>query len=459
MQLINLRVLRNNVILQANEIFVKYPKISAFILGLCLKNSFSEKEQFIWVWICIQTLLHILKLTNGKRAFVIGFCFGYGYFLSTLYWIAEAFKCVGMGDLGYPAVLLLVAYLSIYPALTCYLSYKMKHETLKRLSFPVLWTIFEIIRGYLFTGFPWNLIGYISYKIPYFAQIADLVSIYGVTFLLLLILVLLTKKTYKYSVILLCAIMSYGYFRELQYNKKPELPNITLVQPSISQQSKSDPMKFWDNLDLQIAMSQFGSNKTRLIVWSETAIGTSLNPYILKYISSHLGKNEILVTGIDREEQSKIYNSVIAVDSTGQIVHCYDKRHLVPFGEYIPDFLLKLDLNKLTAGMINFSAGIVSKTFTLQNISAFDVNICYEIIMPKKVLDNKKSKWILTVSNDAWFGNSDGPYQHMKTACFRAIEERKPVVRCANNGISCIVNSAGKIVKKLALNSIGTINF
>lgn len=457
MQLINLRVLASNISSISESIFTRYPRLSAFILGLCLKNSFNEKEQFIWIILAIPLLLHILRLTNSKKTFVVGFCFGYGYFFSTLYWIAESCKCVGMGVLGYFAILPLVAYLALYPALTCYFSCKIKPKTLQRLSFPLLWTIGEIIRGYLFTGFPWNLIGYATYRIPYFAQIADLVSVYGVTFLFLLILILFTKKTYKYSVILMVSIMGYGYFRVSQCSGKANLPNITIVQPSINQKAKLDPQNFWDNLDLQIAMSQFGSDKQRLIIWSEAAVGTSANPYILKYIASHLGQDEILITGIDREEHGKIYNSVIAINHTGEVLQCYNKRHLVPFGEYIPIFLSKLGLNKITAGMVNFSEGVGLKTFNLPNIPQFDINICYEIIMPRQVLDTKSSKWILTVSNDAWFGHSDGPYQHMKTACFRAIEERKPIVRCANNGISCVINSDGTIIKKLALNAIGII--
>ena len=131
---------------------------------------------------------------------------------------------------------------------------------------------------------------------------------------------------------------------------------------------------------------------------------------------------------------------------------------MVPFGEYVPDWVSKLGLRKLTDGMENFSKGFLCKTFKLSGIPQFDVNICYEIVFPREGTSDKNSKWILTISNDAWFGNSDAHYQHMKMAIFRAIEERKPVVRCANNGISCIINQNGKIIKKLDTNTVGRID-
>ena len=110
--------------------------------------------------------------------------------------------------------------------------------------------------------------------------------------------------------------------------------------------------------------------------------------------------------------------------------------------------------------MVNFSKGNTTKTFNLKGVPQFDINICYEIVMPWCIMDSPKtSKWILTISNDAWFGDTDGPYQHMKAACFRAIEKNKPVIRCSNNGISCIINSNGQILKKLDTNVVGTIEY
>ncbi len=463
MQLKNLKVLKNKlkyIKARLDFLLIAHPKLSAFVLGLCLKNSFNKSEQFIWLLIAIPTLLHILEINCKNKVFTVGYWFGYGYFLSTLCWIAQSFKCVGMGNLGYFAVILLVAYLALFPALTCYLSNKFNSIITQRVSFAVFWTIFEILRGYLFTGFPWNLVGYVTYKIPYFAQIADLVTVYGVSFFLLLILVLLTKKTYKYSIILTVIIAGYGFYKiELCSEKTKETLNISIVQPAISQQSKFDPKNFWDNLDLHIALSAFGSNKKRLIIWAESAVGTTFDPYLMQYVTSQMGKNEILITGIDRIENEKIYNSAIAINNKSEFLQVYDKKHLVPFGEYIPKWVSKLGPKKLTKGMENFTKGNLSKTFNLPGIPLFEVNICYEIIFPRKVISSKSSKWILTISNDAWFGNTDAPYQHIKTACFRAIEERKPVVRCANNGISCIFNKKGEIVKMLDTDTIGRIDY
>ena len=469
-------MLRNDIrqMLEKSLCYINnFPKISCFVAGLLLKFCFSSDCCCpILLMPAFAVLLHTVRLAPKKRkAFSLGYCFGFGYFWATLYWIANAFRCVGLGNYGYIAVLALVLYISFYPALACLITKLLARTRVQMLIlFSITWLLAEYIRGHLFTGFPWNLIGYASYDIPYFAQIADIVSVYGVSFLLMLIISLLTcKKTVIYAVGLCVAICSYGYYKIQENDSSISLYTtpITLVQPSIPQIDKIDTRKFRSNINKMIGLSLRRSSKLniykgkRLVIWSESAINfpVSENSKILKYISKAINdKNTILIIGIDRyDDKNQLYNSAYIVDANGQVVQVYDKRHLLPFGEYIPEFLQKIGLQKLTNGIINFSSGTYPRTVRIDGVSPFELVICYEIAFPGKISDSRDSKWILNITNDAWFGESDGPQQHCRMACFRAIEERKPVARCANNGITCIIDRFGRVIKYLSTNEIGNL--
>lgn len=453
-------------------IFIKFPKISAFFLGCLMKFCFCKGSTYpILLFFIFPLLFVILQKSIKKQSFFIGFSFGMGYFSSTLYWIAESFKCVGFGNYGYLAVALLVLYLSIYPGLTCYFTKKFATTRISFiLLFSTFWTISEILRGIIFTGFPWNLIGYIAYDIPYFSQIADIFGVYGVSFLLILIIGLISfRKTIIYGIIILFFNILYGYYKINLYNGyiTPESEtDITIVQPSISQENKLCIEKFKENIDLHIKLSKVQNHLytgSRLIIWPEAAINMPISSKgeLLKYITSQITQNNTyIISGCDRfDKNMKLYNSLVVLGKNGEIKKIYDKRHLLPFGEFIPECLLNLGIKKLTAGITNFSKGKLKRTIKLNNISYFDCVICYEMAFPGEIIDNHESKWILNITNDAWFNNSDGPTQHLKIACFRAIEEGKMIIRCANNGISSIINCNGKLIKTLKTNEINSIDY
>jgi apolipoprotein N-acyltransferase len=407
---------------------------------------------------------------NSRRSFSSGFAFGVGYFGSSLYWIAESFKCVGLGDYGYIAVAALVLYLSIYPAVVCLLSLKIAKTRIQfMLLFVVFWTLSEYARGIVFTGFPWNLVGYATYKIPYFPQIADLLSIYGVSFLYLLICIfLLYRKTIIASTCIFATVLLYGYLR-INYGNFTETLNneyvVRIVQPSISQEDKMDPKKFKENLNKHLSISDLNNpspSRKRLIIWPEAAINAPITKQngILEYIGSFLtDKNTYLITGCDIiDNKNNIYNGACVIGNNGKVLQTYSKRHLLPFGEFIPEFLLELGLKKVTPGITNFSRGNSTRTVQIEGVDKFDMVICFEIVFPWEICDDNSSTWILNLTNDTWFGNSDGPTQHLVTTCFRAIEERKPIVRVANNGISCLIDRYGKVLQKLDANVIGYID-
>ena len=456
------------------EIITRFPRLSCFVAGLLLKFCFCKGICFPILLIpAFAILLHNVRLSSKKsRVFELGYFFGLGYFSSTLYWIAESFKCVGLGNYGYLAVAVLVLYLSIYPALSCLFA-KLFARTRRSLLilFSVFWVASEYLRGILFTGFPWNLIGYASYEIPYFPQIADIFGIYGVSFFVVLITAFLTyKKTFFHAVSVLVLICSYGCYKIHffdEYLESNQKAVVTLVQPSIPQEDKMDAGKFKENIDKHIRLSLRSNKKLqiyegkRLIVWPEAAINIPLEPdgEILRYISSALKNNEAVISGCDRYDLKRhLFNSAYVFGSDGKVVQIYDKRHLLPFGEYIPNFLRIWGLKKVTSGIINFSEGSLSRTIKLTGADPFDLLICYEIAFSGKIIDTPESAWILNITNDSWFKDSDGPTQHMKMACFRAIEEGKSVARCANNGISCFIDCNGKIMQLLNTDEIGSIS-
>lgn len=453
----------------------KFPKISCFFVGLLLKFCFCKGYCIPILLVPVfAVLLYYLRIIPAKRdAFFIGYCFGLGYFGSTLYWIAESFKCVGLGNYGYLAVVALVFYLSLYPALSCLLSkYFSRNQTSLIVWFAIFWVLGEYVRGLAFTGFPWNLIGYATYSIPYFSQVADILGAYGLSLLTILIAALsITRKTLKYSIGLFIFACFYGIWKIHLYTgyiaTDEKLP-VILVQPSISQRDKMDVRKFKSNTYKQIGLSLRDRSKVKfygaqkLIIWSEAAINVpkAYQGKVFKYIASCLCDTETtLITGCDRyDDENNPYNSVYIVGQNGKIKQTYDKRHLLPFGEYIPKFLKFLGIQKLTKGVSNFKQGSQPRTIILERAKPFDVVICYEIAFPGEIIDSPASAWILNITNDAWFGISDGPSQHLKMACFRAIEEGRPIARCANNGISCIIDCNGKIKKKLDTDEIGVIS-
>lgn len=460
------------------EYIKTHPNVTSLIAGLLAKFCFMKYYAFWAVPIIMFYLLfQCLNDRSLKSSFKIGYIFGFGYFLSSLYWVRLSFACVGLTLVGFIAVLVLVLYLSLYPATTCYLYQKFcKNSTSithKCIFFSCLWVLFEYLRGIIFTGFPWNLIGYATYDIPYFPQIASVVGIYGVSFVFLLCVLLLINKKIVSGLSIVLIIISFGYFNQKLFNNFSDeemYTNITIVQPSIDQISKMKQSNFMNNLNCHLSLSNLdtpqsfysGQNSNHLIIWPEAAVNTFINADILQYISSHIiSDNTYILLGADRADSKtrEIYNSSVVVGKNSTVFGGYDKKHLLPFGEYIPDFLLKIGFENITKGTTNFSKGKIARRIKLPNIPDFDVIICYEIVFPGEVVEDKNNrpKWILNITNDAWFLDSDESYQHLRTSVFRAIEEGLPIIRCANNGISCVIDCNGKILKSLPTDSVGVI--
>ncbi len=428
---------------------------------------------------------------SRKQAFWTGWFFGFGHFVTSLYWIAismlvEPDKFAWLIPF---TVSLVPAFLSIYVGLVG-IAYKYIEMSGWRrvLHFSCLWLFAEMVRATLFTGFPWNLIGYVWPNLE-ILQITSVIGIYGLglfTVALALtpyvyILDRLARKNKKRKqptseyyfpgvvLLMLCLIWVWGNDRLNNNETKYTDQDIHLIQANIPQSSKWVAEERFKNFMTSVDLSKSAldnSSKNSYLIWSETSVPFILeeSPDILRVLDDELPDDVVVMTGALRVERSKddikAWNSLYVIKGDGKIAGYYDKTRLVPFGEFIPlRSLLPSFVQKITYGSIDFSTGNGPETNKLDGISPFSPLICYEIIFPNDVVNSStRPDWLLNITNDAWFGDSIGPHQHLAMARIRAIEYGLPLVRVANTGISALVDSEGRILAQTELNSIGKIS-
>ncbi len=466
-----------------------FPRLSAYLLGAFCSLSFAPVYFFPALFVSFWGLLHLIDHSRSTRSLCVQlYLFGLGFFNAGLYWIGVSFKMVDMAWLGVPAVMGLSLFLAIFFLLIVLFTIPFACRSLeRRISVAVGFALCEWLRGHLFTGFPWNLTGSIwgAYTWPYFSdfglsvlQITAYIGIYGLSFLTILFAVLVTSKSSLcrwLTVASFCIVFILGGLR-LHHNQTLLLPiNIRLIQPSLDQHLKWLPENFERNLQLQLALSSLEAERPiSAIIWPESSVTTFVNESgltsfmneskdLLWVLASVIPENGYLIVGTPRRENASDLSTTLSViNEKAEITHVYKKAHLVPFGEYVP-FKAILPVTKLTAGSVDFIKGDGLKTMILPNLPPLSPLICYEALFPGEVTESTKTatipSWLLNITNDAWYGVSSGPYQHLALVRIRAIEEGIPLVRAANNGISAVVDPCGRILHKLGLNDIGFIDF
>lgn len=424
---------------------------------------------------------------KNRRNFLIGFFYGFGYFLAGNYWIAisllvDAKKFAWLIPFALTLIpSALALYFASFSATYCLFikRFRLSSTYQKVLSFTFFWVIFEILRSYLLTGFPWNLLGYIwMFNLPS-AQLASIFGIYGLTILALLACLLpiffITKlnRTDKIFALVLAALLIvnflYGHFRiNNQTLIQDYKTKLRLVQPNIKQEMKWDSRTKYQNFLKTIALTNSQDLRgVKAVIWSETSVPYPIddNPELLDRLKLATPPDGILITGglrIDyaneeKTEISKVWNSVFALDEKG-VVATYDKHHLVPFGEYVPLQKFLPFIEKITDGAIGFSKGKGTQTIITQPFS-FSPLVCYEAIFPDQMYaPQSRPQLLVNVTNDAWFGNSSGPYQHFDMARMRSIEQGISMARVANTGISAFIDPYGKVVESVNLNQPGIVD-
>ena len=407
----------------------------------------------------------LLCLIEGAHAPIVaarrGWWFGLGLHLVGLYWITEAIliEAARFWWLVPFAVPALSAVLAVFIALPAALAWWARPGWRAALTLAGAWVLADLARQFVATGFPWNLLGSV-WEFPglpgdVMIQPASLVGAHGLTLATVLLASLpLLGWTWRVGGIALLALWAgFGIARISQ--PMPPAPNLTvlLIQGNVAQGQKWDRALlvsiFHRYLDLTRQAVAEAAGRPVVVVWPETASPALLetDPEARQMIAEAANGTTVLAGAVRFDQADRPRHSLFALGPDGRIEGIYDKWHLVPFGEYQPDWL-PLGFQVVPGG--GFARGPGPRTLHIPGLPPVGVLICYEAIFPSQVIDPRdRPDWMVNITNDAWFGNSTGPRQHLAAARLRAVEEGLPLMRAANTGISAGFDSRGHELGRL----------
>ena len=439
---------------------------------------------------------HARNSTLGDRlrcAALTGFWFGFGYFFTGLYWIAEAFL-VEPWRHGWLIPFVMTAMpggMALFYAAAAALAMMLWRPGAARVfALSIAFGLAEYARGHVLTGLPWNLLGYgLTATLPTM-QTAAIFGAYALSLLAVLLFAglfaiwapqgsgLARPKATALLTLGSCALLAlgaaWGAARLQSADAATTGVRLRIVQANIDQANKWRPENSAEIFNTYLDLTESGGlDRISLVIWPETAV-----PFLLAESSQELtaigdvlpGGTSLLVgsgriveerDAQDRLVATRIYNSLLAISDKGEVLDGYDKIHLVPFGEYLPfqDFMESLGIFQMTGVRGGFNAGTGSRLLSVPGAPPARPLICYEIIFPDEVMDkSQRPGWLLNATNDAWFGGSAGPYQHFHQAQLRAVEQGLPVVRAANTGISAIIDPYGRVLGELGLEKEGVVD-
>jgi apolipoprotein N-acyltransferase len=459
----------------------------AALSGLLLTGSFPKIGLDWLVWVALVPLFAAIANLSAKKSFRIGFIAGLIHYLSLLYWVVPVMRTYGYLPLylSITILFLFAAVLALFPAV-----FSMAVAAIGRtptrclITVPLLWVALEYIRTYIFTGFPWALLGHSQYLRLQLIQIADLFGVYGVSFLIVLsntafflALTLITRQTLQnkpvsrrlpavaviFFVLGFLFTWIYGTWRikttDHLIAASPSA-RIAVIQGNVDQAVKWNPAFQAATIKTHTRLSLLAkSENPDLIVWPESA-----TPFYLFYNKEPTQKvlEGIQKTDTDfligspsfagKEGNMAYYNSAYLISPRAKSIVKYDKAHLVPYGEYVPFKKWLPFLGKLVAQVGDFRPGKAGKTIPWKK-DALGVQICYEIIFPglSRAMVKNDAVLLINITNDAWFGKTSGPYQHFSMTVLRAVENRRALARAANTGISGFIDPVGRILTSTLL--------
>ncbi|NWH04071.1 apolipoprotein N-acyltransferase [Desulfobacter latus] len=454
------------------------PLVPAWVAGLMLFSAFPGPGFYPAAFFALVPLWLSIDRLDSTQAFYAGIGTGIGFYLPLIYWISPTLiEYGGLNSfVAISCLLLLVLYLSLYTGAFALV--------LKRVPVPdglipfwgaVVWVALEYIRTYLFSGFPWGVLGYSQYPNLVLIQAADTFGVLGISFLLVLAngTLVIAFKAFSQkawpkkinmagltlAVILICSAFIYGHFKRAeiraQINRVPSR-KISVIQANIPQDRKWDKEFISETIDRYSRLS-LQTIPCDLVVWPETALPFyyGMDPVPSNRVDAIVRQaGTFFLIGIPAVQSSEqgllYYNRACMLSPLALPTGYYDKHHLVPFGEYVPFKSLLRFAEKLTAGAGDFSKGQTGPVPLKFGTGTTGVLICFEILFPdiarKFVLNG--ADILTTMTNDAWFGRTQAARQHFSIAVFRAVENRRSVVRAANTGISGFIDPAGTILEK-----------
>lgn len=454
----------------------------AILSGLLLTGAFPKLGLNWLAWFALVPLLYAIRNLSAAAAFRLGWIAGLVHFLSLLYWLVPVMRTYGYLSmyLSVAILVLLTAVLAVFIALfSAILSGVSRKPAGCLILLPGIWVALEYVRSFIFSGFPWELLGYSQYKRLLLIQISDIFGVYGLSALIAFVngaifitLLHLVKRRWQQTGItrrlatgsMIALIMGviltgfYGYWRlQAIDNLIAGAPKsrISVVQGNIDQGIKWDPAFQIETIKKYNRLSSAASKQQPdLIVWPESATPFyflyDVAPSKLVFEGIRTSATDYLIGSpsfLRTNDGVQYYNSAYLINPEEKTMGKYDKTHLVPFGEYVPFKEWLPFLGKMVAQVGDFRGGKVGKTLPWRN-EQLGVQICYEIVFPElsRAMVKNNASLLVNITNDAWFGKTSGPYQHFSMTVFRAVENRRSLARSANTGISGFIDPAGRVL-------------
>ncbi len=454
----------------------------AILSGLLLTASFPKVGLSYLIWIALVPLLASIHDLEPKKAFQAGLIAGFVHFITLAYWLLFTMHTYGYlpWSVSISVLILFTLYLGMFVAAFSFIISKIKTKPIGMAFFaPAVWVGLEWIRSHLFTGVSWEILGYSQFANLPLIQISDILGSYSLSYLIVfaninvfVLYLAITKKRFNSNavpkidsiiittvlVFMLAGSLIYGTIRIQEVDEairySPTLKT-AVVQASIDQAIKWDPETKITSTKkyLELSMSTPGE-RPDLIIWPETS-----TPFYLGY---NRRMTTMIIDGVRKSgttfiigspsfkkegEKTNFYNSAYLLQPNGRITDRYDKIHLVPFGEYTPlkDYIPFI--GKMVAQSGDFKPGVKNEPLLMKK-GKIGILICYEVVvqeLSRKMVKNGADV-LVTITNDAWFGRTSGPYQHFTMAVFRAVENRRSIARAANTGFSGFIDPAGRIL-------------
>jgi apolipoprotein N-acyltransferase len=412
---------------------------------------------------------------GARRAAWIGLAWGWGFHVAGLHWLTNAIlteveRYWWLVPIAVPALALPLGAFTVLPALAARLA---RPGWPAMLAFAGAWTAAELLRGVLFTGFPWNLLGTVWAFAALPVQAAAWIGVHGLSLAtaLLALAPLAGRRGWLAAAGGLALFGAVGLARLWPAEPAPHDVAVVLVQGNVPQEAKWREDARWPIFRRYIDHTRFGVELAQeqapgsrvLVVWPETA-----SPFLLasdreaaRLATQPLPPGGILLAGTVRAafgpegRARQVWNSMAVLDAEGVLLDAIDKTHLVPFGEYMP--LRGLLPVRVVQGGIDFSGGAGLRTVVVPGLPGFAGLVCYEVIFPGSVAPAPRPGFLVNITNDAWFGVSAGPWQHLAAARMRAVEEGLPLLRAAQTGISAVFDARGRIVASMGLAETGVV--
>ncbi len=440
------------------KVFVS--RLCALVAGSLIPFAFAPFDYYFLTVFSLSILFYLWSRTRSTReSFILGYLFGFAMFGIGVNWLHISINLFGgVNVIGALFITYsLIAFISLYPALCGYLAVRF-FKNYYVIILPALWLFTEWCRGWILTGFPWLNIG-TSQTDSILASFAPVVGDYGITFIVCLIASTITlfitgnlKQRITGSIVLILVATSSLLLSDINWtNNSGEDISVTLVQGAIPQEIKWEPEQRQKTYEIYSSLSKpFWSSD--LIIWPETAIPSSYHladDFISRIVEQRQYSNALFMSGLAYKDQTlnRYFNSILLIDNEH---HFYHKHHLVPFGEYLPfKSILGEILRFLKIPMSDFSSGDPKQKLFETDKGIFGMSICYEDAYGNEIRQSLPDANILiNVSNDAWFGDSMAPHQHLQIARMRALESGRYLLRATNTGISAVIDNKGNIISR-----------